>query len=103
MSDNIQGFKLLSGQEMIGKLIEETDAGYVVEDALFWDAVQLAEGKYDIQFAALTYGAKIAETATHPGLNLTIPRMTVLFLYNPRRELDERYRQLISPIALIHR
>lgn len=98
---NIKGFKLMNGSEMIGNILSETDQSYEIEDAIFWDLVQLEQGKYDVQFTPLTYGAKTAPDATHQAVNMTLPKMAVLFPYVLRDEIEMRYRQLVSPIILL--
>lgn len=103
MDDNITGFKLMSGHEMVAKLLSETDTTYNVEDAVFWDLIQVEKGKYDIQFAPLSNGVKQAPDSNHPGVSIALPKHAVLFPYPPRDELESRYKQLISPILLLNR
>ena len=49
-TDNIKGFKLNSGVELLGEVLEETDSSFKLKKALFWQLVQVQEGKFDIQF-----------------------------------------------------
>lgn len=104
MSEEIKGFKLMNGSEMIGKLIEETDAHYIVEDALFWDLVPMdQEGKkYDVQFIPVSAGVKAQPGVDHLAVNLPLPKVAVLFPYTIRDEIIQRYRKIISPIVLVN-
>lgn len=101
--DNITGFKLMNGAEIVANLLEETDSAYVVENAVFWDLVQVEATKYDIQFSALSNGIKHPPEANHPGVSVTLPKISVLFPYAVRDEIDTRYKQLISPILLLNK
>lgn len=101
IDENIKGIKLMNGSELIGNIVSESDQFYEIENAIFWDLVQLEKGKYDVQFAPLTYGAKTAPDATHQAINMSLPKMAVLFTYTLRDEIDMRYRQLVSPIILL--
>lgn len=100
IDDGYRGFKLLNGTEVIGKLVGETDTHYNIENCLYWDLVQVAEGKYDVDFAPLTVGAKLPENATHPGIDLDMPKTSVLFPYKLRKEIEDKYKRLVSPILM---
>jgi hypothetical protein len=97
---DIIGIKLLGDAEIICKLEEETDTHYKTSDAMFWDLVQVGE-KYDFRFSPPSVGQKTANDATHFGLDISFPKQSVLFTYEPRVELVERYRKMTSPIVLL--
>lgn len=99
----IKCFKLINGQEVIGTVEDETDTAYVIDDTVYWDVVQVEGGKVDIQFSPLTFGAKMAPDAIHDGLKVTLPKQIILFPYEPRVELLQRYKQLVSPILLLNK
>lgn len=101
--DNIKGFKLLNGTEIIGNVLEETATTYTIDDTVYWDVVPLGEGKADIQFSPLTFGAKMPDDAIHDGMKVDMPRQSILFSYEPRAELLQRYKQLVSPILLLNK
>lgn len=102
MNDNIKGIKLINGYEMIAKIVSESDKSFVLEDAIFWDIVRVGEEKYDIQFVPLSNGLKIAHGKTHPAIDLELPKSTVLFSYEARDEIVDRYKQLVCPIMLLN-
>lgn len=99
---DVIGIKLLSGAEIICKLTAETDSHYNVSDAMFWDLVQVAEGKYDFQFSPLSMGVKGCNEEKHFGVEVSIPKQSVLFPYTARGELESRYRKMTSPIVLLN-
>lgn len=100
----ITGFKLMNGSELIAELVEETDMHYVVENALFWDLVALDDQgkKYDVQFIPISAGAKPVPGSEHLAANIKLPKVAVLFPYDIRDEIVQRYRKLISPIVLVN-
>lgn len=100
LDDDIKGFKLINQLELIGKLVEETDSYYEIQDCLYWDLAQVAEGKYDVQFAPLTMGARLDDNSTHMGVTVKINKSTVFFSYQLRTEIVDRYKKAISPIIL---
>lgn len=102
MNDNIKGLKLIAGIEMIAKIVDESATEYVLEKALFWDLVQVSETKYDVQFFALTNGAKLDENANHNAINVSINKNAVMFCYDVRDEIVAKYRQYVTPILLVN-
>ena len=99
--ENIKGIKLMNGAEIVADVVEVTETDYVLKDAIFQDLVQLAGGKYDVKFTPLTIGAQLPEDAIHDTMDISLPKSAVFFPYILRAEILSRYKQLISPIALI--
>ena len=99
-TENIRGYKLLNGAEVVANQTSETDKEYIVENAMFWDLFEVQPGtqKFDVRFDPLSLGAKLDDNATHPGINLSLPKSTVLFPYVLRPEIEERYQKMVSPI-----
>ena len=97
--DNIKGFKLMNGGEMIAKVMEETDTHYVLDEAVYWDLVQVEANKWDVQFSPISVGAKMKND--NPSMDLSFPKLAILTSYEPRDEITARYKQLLSPIALL--
>lgn len=101
MSD-IVGLKLLDGSEVIASLIDETDTHYNLENAIFWQPVEVEKEKYDIQFYPISFGLKVKPNTDHAAVDLLWPKHSVLFKYeNVRDEIVERYRKMVSPIMLL--
>lgn len=98
--NEINGIKLMNGAELAAKVSKLTDNEMELEDAVFWDLVQLQDNKYDVQFFPLTNGAAFRANSTHFGMNVTIQRSAILFNYPLRPELEAKYKQLVSPIVL---
>jgi hypothetical protein len=102
--NDIAGFKLISGNELIGKITAITETEYVLDDAIYWGIVQVQENpdKWDVQFVPLSPGAKTQFEATHPAITIRLPKTSLLFSpFALRAEIEARYKQLVSPIALI--
>lgn len=100
LDDDVIGLKLINQLELIGKFVNETDEHYEMKDCMYWDLAQVAEGKYDVQFAPLTMGARTDENTTHMGVTVKINKATVFFSYHLRKEIVDRYKKLVSPIIL---
>lgn len=101
MSDEIKGFKMMNGVDLVAKLVGETDTHYLLEDAIYYELVQIAEGKMDVQFAPLTFGAKMPINQDHPAMKVDMPKISVLFPYEIRDEIAARLKQMVSPIVLL--
>lgn len=102
-TDNIFGFKLLNNTEMVAKLVETTDTEYVLENAMLWDVFKVNENLYDIQLMPLSYGINLSQDATHPGINISINKNIIMYKFELREEIMERYKQAVSPILLINK
>lgn len=99
--DNIKGIKLMNGAEIVAKIVSETDTTYILEDAIYWDLVQVAENKFDVKFTPLTVGVELPTDAIHDAMNIPLSKSAVFFPYELRAEIKTRYQKLISPIELI--
>jgi hypothetical protein len=101
MSENIKGIKLLNGAELIADIISENEKELELKNAVAWDLVQLQDKKFDLQFFPLTNGAKLPPNATHYAVDIKLPRVAIFFEYVLRDEIEQKYRQFISPIMLL--
>lgn len=100
-TDNIKGFKLNSGVELLGEVLEETDNSFKLKRALFWQLVQVKEGKFDIQFFPLSDGLVPELDGSIPAVDVEIYKSSILFSYTIRSEIKERYKAQTSPILLV--
>jgi hypothetical protein len=102
--DDIAGFKLINGNELIGKITTISETHYYLENAVFWDVIQVQENppKWDVQFFPLSPGAKPPPDVKHPAIDIKLPKSSLLFdPFVLRPEVEAKYKQLVSPIALI--
>ena len=100
--ENVTGFKLVNGSEMVAELISETDSHYEIENAMFWDLIQTKDGKIDVEFSPISLGMVAPADATHFGVKVPkFPKNAVLFDYTLRPEIANRYKQIVSPIAIV--
>lgn len=100
-SDNIRGFKLNAGVEIIAEVEEETPTSFKLKKALFWQLTQVAETKYDILFFPLSDGLQPDEDGSLPAIDAEIYKSSILVSYKIRPEIKERYKQNVSPIMLL--
>ena len=82
-------FKTLSGEEFIGKVIEETLTAYHIKSPFCMLATQQG-----LQFAPFIMMAD-------PDKVIVVPKPIITGI--PENKLQEQYEQAISPIALIRR
>ena len=101
MYDEIKGFKMINGVDLIAKLLGETATHFQLEDAMYYELVEIEEGKMDVRFAPLTFGAKIPVNQNHPAMKVDMPKASVMFQYEIRDEIASRLKQMISPIMLL--
>lgn len=102
--DNIRCYKLTNGVEIIANELEQFSSDYLnLENAMFFELIELEGGKYDVRFHPLTMCAKMEPDATHFGINFPLQKALVMVPYAPRPEIEARYRQFISPILLINK
>jgi hypothetical protein len=101
MFDNVTGFKLTNGHEIIAKISVESETGYTIEDALHIFAEPSAEN-LAVRFVPLTFFCK-----NKPGskenlfaVDFTLPKSQVLFKYTPRDDVQKAYYGTISTIVL---
>lgn len=102
-TDNIRGFKLNAGVEIIAEVEEETETSFKLKNALFWQLVQVSEGKYEILFFPLSDGLPPEENGNLPAIDAEIYKSSILVSYKVRQEIKDRYKQNISPIMLLQR
>ena len=101
--DNVTGFKMMNGMEMIANLLGETTTHYQLENALYFELVELEPGKFDIQFAPLTFTAKVPTGTDHLAMNIDMPKSAVMFPYAIRDEIADRLHKIVSPIILLNK
>lgn len=102
--DKIRCYKLTNGVEVIANEQEQFSNDYFkLENAMFLDLIQMDDGRHDVKFYPLTLCAKMEPDATHFGLNFDLQKTLVMIRYEPRSEIEARYRQFISPILLINK
>ena len=99
MTTNVRGFKLTSGSEVIGKLIEEKETGYVLEDAFFLQTVPKQDGTIDVQYVPLTILAK-PTGKNHMGFDFELPRSLVVWNYEPVDGIVAQYSNYTSVLDL---
>lgn len=99
--NNVKGFKMINGVDLIANILEETTTLYKLENAMYYELVKVDESKLDVQFAPLTYGAKLPVNQNHPAMQVELSKTSVLFSYEIRDEITERLRKIVSPILLL--
>lgn len=98
-SQNVMGFKLTNGLDLIGKLESDDEKGFGLVDAFFLQTVQQQDGSINVEYAPITVLAK-PSGKTHMGFDFTLPRISVLFKFELNPGIVERYIQYVSPIDL---
>jgi len=101
MYEEIKGFKMINGVDLVAKLLGETDTHYQLEDAMYYELFEISEGKMDVRFAPLTFGAKLPPDQNHPAMKVDMPKISIMFSYTIRSEIADRLKQLVSPIVLL--
>ena len=98
VEEEIRGFKLISGIDIIAKLVEYTENTTILSDALIVQIVQTQQGM-GVTMMPIDMFSIDAEKSI--GTNLELPNNSVLFgPYIPHSDLISRYEQEISPIDL---
>lgn len=98
-SQNVFGFKLTNGLDLIAKLAGGDETGFHLEDAFFLQTVQQKDGSINVEYAPITVLAK-PSGKNHMGFDFTLPRISVLFKFELNPGIVERYIQYVSPIDL---
>lgn len=102
--DNIQGFKTMNGMEIVANLLEETETHYKLENAVLYEFFAVgdpSEGKVDVRLLPLSYGVRMPINQDHYGMEVDMPKTSIMFKFQIRTEIADRLKQLCSPIVLL--
>lgn len=92
MSKEVKAFRLVSGEEILGKVVAETDDVYVLEDVR---ALHAQPGPQGMQIGLIPY------MLSNPELkSFTLRRSAVIGVTEPTAELENGYLQQTSGIAI---
>jgi hypothetical protein len=98
-SQNVMGFKLTNGLDLIAKLEESDENGFDLVDAFFLQTVRQQNGDINVEYSPITVLAK-PSGKSHMGFDFTLPRNSVLFKYELNPGIVDSYMQYVSPIDL---
>lgn len=98
-SQNVTGFKLTNGLDLIAKLEGEDEKGYHLVDAFFLQTAAQPDGSVNIEYAPVTVLAK-PSGKSHMGFDFTLPSISVLFKFELNPGIVERYIQYTSVLDL---
>ena len=100
-TDNIVAFKMNNGIELIGELVSETDHTFGVNKALFFELAPVDENKVHIAMYPVSAALDGDDGDRMPLTNVTLQKSSVMFTFNPRPEVKERYKGWTSSIITI--
>lgn len=92
MSKPILAFKLISGEELIAKVTEETTTSFILEDPL---ALHVTAGQNGVNVGLIPF-----MMSNRDATEFTLSRSAVTAYTPPSRELETGYLQQISKIDL---
>lgn len=95
MSKKTLAFKLISGEEIIAKVVSETDDVYVLQDAL---ALYASPGPQGVQVNLIPFMMSNQDAVEH-----TLERRAVVMFTTPSQDLEKAYSEKTSGIDLTSR
>jgi hypothetical protein len=98
----VRVFKTLQGVDYIGKVVEETDTSYVLEDVFAAAVYQSDNGNISLNFGMIVHPLLGAVNSRKNNAieRITLNRVGVVFEYEPRDELRDEYTKAASGIEI---
>ncbi|QDJ96532.1 hypothetical protein Xoosp13_346 [Xanthomonas phage Xoo-sp13] len=100
-NSTIRGIKLTNGMEMIARLDAVNDQTYSLKDTFFLQTTSKQDGTFNVEYLPLTM-LGMPTNKNHPGFDIELPRLSVLFLFDLNPGIVGQYEQYTSLIDLSH-
>lgn len=105
MTKEVKIFKTMQGIDFIGTLESESEQYYNLRDVLAVMPQQLDNGNVHVGLGAIVHPSlgKVDMSQKHGAMDVDLPKMAVLFSYEPEEQLHDTYVKAISGIEIAHK